>query len=154
MVLSELTAYVPRSDDVQAGIGLLLKKPGGRAGRSLRPPTIKNASLWVLSRGWRASIRTDRNERERLNAANQAEWGGFPTGKWSQPMEATLTDLASKSPFRLGDIAEVLPGCPVSLELQCHPRLTVQRGIDAPTVPEEHLPRCSPREPRRRSRWQ
>jgi hypothetical protein len=107
-----------------------------------------------LPRGWRASIQTDRNERERLNAANQAEWGAFPTGDWSEPMQSALTDLASKSPFRLGEIAEVLPGCPVRAGLQCHPRLTVQRGIDDPAVrEEEHLPRCSPREPRRGSRW-
>lgn len=133
MILHELSAYVPRDTQTQAGITAAWQKPRGRRPDRPRAPRLnEHVEFWVSSRGWRASVDTSRNEVTTKNQDGMDVWAGLSTGEWTAPMVATLIGLAEKSPFPLAQIERVLPGDPATLHLKYTPRLTQQLGIDAP----------------------
>jgi hypothetical protein len=136
MILHELSAYVPIATDTVAGITARLRKPRGRPSKSAdRPrPRLDDVELWVRARGWSAVLETHHNARTVKRDDGQVVNGQYPTGDWSDPMVATLLDLAQKSPFPLSAITPVFPADPTTSELRLRysPRLTVQRGIHVP----------------------
>ncbi len=105
MVFYELSAYVPFDDDAEAGVTLCTRKRSGRPRKNPTTadiaPIVDDVKFWVRSRGWKAEFGTNRNEQTRTLKDGQTEWGAFPTGEWSAPMLAQLTNLASMPAARL-----------------------------------------------------
>ena len=108
MTLRELAAFLPSDDNAVAGVTAKMQRAGKpRKDGTVRPARFDQYSveLWVEARGWRAYVRCWHDDRPAL-AANEPE---PVVNDWTEPMQATLLDLAAKSPFLLRNVQRVSP---------------------------------------------
>lgn len=124
MVLHELASYLPAHDSAVATVCAKAHRAPGRPRKeqAQRPPRLaENVSISVSARGWRAEVRTDRNE----IADQDGKYLGRSPGEWTAPMQAVLLDLTAKSPFPLSTVRPV--NCAKGLTVPS--RSDVVRGI-------------------------
>lgn len=134
MVLHELAAYLPAHDDATVTIRAKRRRQSGRArkdGTPRRAVFDNEVELKVSARGWSAGVWAWRNEKADTNG----QYLGYGPGEWSQPMQAILLDLATKSSFPLGTVRVVNCGDPYVLTL-VPARRDVLRGIEPAEPPK------------------
>jgi hypothetical protein len=128
MLLHELDCYLPVHELNAATVTITAAyfKRGGRAAQSPKPPRFDNKSVTIAvsARGFSAKVHPDRMVRN-----EKGEGIGRYAGDWSEPMQAVLLDLASKSPFPLAAVGVVDSADPDALNLKQGSRRDVGRGL-------------------------
>lgn len=126
MVFAELAAHLPPDEAAQVGVTLEWTNPRRTAKTPNPIQRLKLATPWVQARGWRATLITGWNLRQKwLN--NQWVPGCFPTGEWSPPMIDVLVALEGKGAIPLGAIGRVLPADPARHNLKFPSRARGER---------------------------
>jgi hypothetical protein len=134
MLLHELAAYLPAHDGATVTVQSKVTRSGGRRRKDGSEPTPKfSPDVWlaVSGGGWTATLYAHRNERTIGSDPRPV----IDVGRWSEPMQAFLLDLAQRSPFALAHVRAVDCADPGTIGLQRPSRRDVVRGL----LPNEAL---------------